>query len=503
MLYNLKPPQEWVALCFVDEKNCMKIILKVSCLLLALAVVAGCSNNGGGGKSRKNGTAIFFHNIEDAPELQLNAVDHKDRNGYGTVKFETFSSGVSLKPKTWNLEVEDEQGTTDSTDDEVLLQDQQFTIQSKKSNLIVFTGVYDTDKPEEADIQMHTFEIAEDSEKDDDDEELVQFINVSHAHKDLGPLDIYLVHESQGTDNLDLLTPVGTIAFGESTAEDIRLERLRTQQPDYYLRIALASNPGVEIYNSGERGLDDRERQTILISPNLSDVGSSSIVAFYYGSGYVEKWFDKDDNIGALRVFNGLFDSTQLDVEADHIVNDSYDRALGQDLAFGDVSSYVTNMVAEVDTYTIKALEGLTPVSTQIPVDIDSAEYWTVVFYGRVADAAGIPVKELQNASGSQASITFTNAAYFEDDEDSRDYNIHIKKANDNLNSFSVDISALSPGTYSNIVKPKGSYQIYVTTTNNQNIIDSLSIDLLPNTNYHFVIVEDAASFSGYAIQQL
>lgn len=481
----------------------MKTLVNIFFAILIVASIAGCSNSSSNsGKSKKTGTVVFFHNIKDAPELQLNAIGAKDRNGYGTVSFEKFGNGVALKPRKWYLEVVDEQGTADTIDDEVILSDVDFSIKSKDYQIIAFTGVYNTDSPEQADLRMHVLTLAEDIETKDDNEKLIQYINVSHLHKDLGLLNIYLVDEEHSTDNLSLLTPDGTIAFGESTSA-IRLQRAANKKAYYYLRIAAAEAPDIEIFNSGERELMDYEKQTILVSPNLSNVGSSSAVAFYYGSGFTKKWYDKDDNIGALRVFNGLKDSLDLDAIADSIVNDSYDRNLANGIGFGQASSFITNMVAEIDTYTVKATNGSIPVSTQIPVDVGSAEYWTVVFYGRTNDAAGIPVKEARNSTGSQASVTFTNAAYFADENKIKPFNVHIKKSNDDLNTFSVNISALDPGSYANILKAKGSYQIYVTTIDNKNIIDSMSIDLKAYTDYHFVIVEDANNFSGYKIIKL
>ena len=371
----------------------MNTFFKASCLLLILSSIFGCSNNSSSKNSNKTGSAVFFHNIEDAPALQLDAVDHNDRNGYGTVSFETFSSSVALKQKTWNLELVDEQGTTDSTDDEVILDELSFSIQVKKTTIIAFTGEYDTEKPGDTEIQMHVLDVAEDTETDDDDEELIQYINISHVHKDLGSLDIYIVTEDQSTDSLSLLTPVDTIDFGETTEEDIRLQRLSTESPDYYLRIATSANPTVEIYHSGERELGDYTRQTILISPNLSGVGSSDIVAFYYGSGFIQKWYDKDDNIGSLRVFNGISDSNGIDVVADNL-DDSYDREFDSNLQFGSVSEVVSNVVAELGTYAVVATEGMTTIDPQILIDMDSTEFWTVVFYGRTDNAKGMRVKE-------------------------------------------------------------------------------------------------------------
>lgn len=477
-------------------------------IVLAIAGISACGGGGGSNSAGKNGSVVFFHNIQGSPELRLDAIDEKDRNGYGSAVFETFGTVISLRPRSWSLEVVDAQGTEESVDDQTILEDAEFTVEAKKLGLVALTGTYDTSLPASADLRVHVLPIAEDTERDDRkndsdyEQELVQFINFSHLDKDLGPVNIYLVKESQSTDNLALLTPIVTgLAFGDST-DDIRIERLATEYADYYLRISLASAPTVEIFNSGEQRLYDYRKQTLLISPNYSGVGASALVAFYYGDGYTRKWFDKDDNIGALRVFNGLRDSVDLAAVADNVVDDAYDRTVDTGMAFGEVSAFVTDVVADVDTYVLKSTEGATPVSTMVPVDVGSADYWTVVLYGRIADAAGIPVKETLNANGSQASITFTNAAYFADSDDIIPFNVHIKKASETLADSSISIEELDPGSYGHLLKTAGTYQIYVTKLNN-NVIDYLSVDLAANTNYHFVIVEDVASFSGYAIVAL
>ena len=76
----------------------MRIFVNAVVVLSVLMIVCGCSNDSKKRSSNNTGTAVFFHNIDNAPEFQLDAVDEKDRNGYGTVSFENFGGGILLKP---------------------------------------------------------------------------------------------------------------------------------------------------------------------------------------------------------------------------------------------------------------------------------------------------------------------------------------------------------------------------------------------------------------------
>lgn len=479
----------------------MPRILPLLAFLLSLTLVTGCSNNNSSSSNNKSaGTVTFFHNIDNAGELNLNAVNTSARNSYGTVDFETFSSLIYLDKKTWGLEVVDGNGTVEAYDDTTVLDGVSFTVDPKRTKIIALTGDYPT--PSTANLQLHELPVAYDRDYLDSTYDYLQYINISNIDKDLAtPVDVYLVNTNDyvGFDISTASPDISNLDFGETSTTLV----LDNTDPNYYLIIAEAGTTN-ELFNSGEKLLKDYLQQTLLISPNHSGVGSSGITVFYYGNGYGKAWQDLTGFEGQLRAYNGVTDSVDMTINANNGTDD-YDLDTGS--VFGDISSFTT-VNAGTSTYSIIATNDANGAATpllNIYGDVQVAEDWTVIFYGTTSDTRAMRVLENFNASSSRASVTVSDAAYYADPDNEKAFDVYIKKTTTSLSETDPTFSELLPGSYGNERFVGGDYQLFVTEAGTETSVypfPPLTMTLVNDTNYHFVIIKDPVN-GGYMLDQI
>lgn len=470
---------------------------------LMFTLLAACSNDDDSKVAPANGTVTFFHNVENASVLQLNAVNTTSRNSYGTVDFQLFSDPVFLSAVSWGLEVVDNKDTLTVADDVTVLEGVSFSVTSNRNRLVVLTGDYTT--PEDVDLQLHEIPVGYDPDFLGDDSHL-QYLTVGHVHKDLGVnVDVYLIPVADYTGTVaGHLPQVTDLAFG-ATSDTVVLDNV---DPFYYM-ILTETGTTTELFNSGEVELKDYLQQALLLSPNYAGVGSSAVTVFYYGNSSGTAWQDQSGFVGSMRAYNAVTDSVDLDVMADNgdagDVNNPYQ--LLDNTAFGDLSpAFVADMTANSNTYSVIAYNDSDGTNTPIRsifADIWAAEQWTVIFYGRTTDTRAMRVLEDFNASTTRASVTVSNAAYFADADDIKAFDVYVKKSTESLASIEPAFAAMRPGSYGHNRFVGGDYQILVTEAGTDVSVypfPPLNKTLVNGTNYHYLIVEDPIN-GGYQLQ--
>ena len=485
----------------------MPNILQIAVLMLSLVLVSACGSDSSS-RTPANGTAVFFHNIENAGELQLRAVNAENRNSYGRVDFETFSSPVSLRAGSWELEVIDNMGTSTTSDDVTVLPSTSFSVQPRRVRLVAFTGDVDASgsKPQYT-VEMHQLPLAFDVDGDSD----TQFINFSNLHKVRDNVDVYMIPDGvyNPADPLNGQSPVvSSLSFG-GTSTTVELDAV---SPDYHMIVTEAGNtdPNDILFNSGSRELRDYLQQTILISPNNTGAGDSDITAFYYGNLIKTTWQDKSGLVGSMRAFNAVDELvTGLTVIADNGIDD---YQLMDDVVFGETGGVaaeggfaldgagIPHMSATDGIYTVTAYDDYTPGDAPIRglnLDMWPNEWWTVIFYGVLSDVKAMAVLENFNASASRASVTFSNAAYFPDPDKKKAFDIHIKRVGSSQR-FPQDtkaFSALMPGSFASARYTEADYQVIVTEADTVTGVVSpfspVHQTFENGRNYHYTITND------------
>ncbi len=483
----------------------MKKSIQCIGIIAVLALMAACSNKSSNNSLSSTGTVTFFHYVSGSSTLSLESVNN-DR-GLGTVEFEKFGSGIDLSVKTWDLTVTDVREESDASDDVTVLEDSSFPVTRNRTIINALIGDYELDT-----VELVTLSVAHDDEEGDDDNNLdgiaddkAQFINFSHIHSELGPLDIYLVEPAQSGTSLNLLTPTATIDFKESS-ESVRLDENITK---YVLRVALHSAPTVEIYNSGEKTLKDYLDQTIIIAPYTGAVNTGSqITAFYYGNGNDQKWLATNSQ-GQVRVYNALLDSVDMDYDLTSSGNPTLN--VDSNLLFKDMSPYqfvdtsaITYVVTPNDFNEGSAFfDGIGPA-----IDVQDGESWTVIFFGHVAGfgtSAAIKVLEEDNRFSNKATFTFSNVAYIADIDLRLPVNVHVKLKTDPLDSDIPKFKLLAYGNHgSTTLNAVNNYEIWVTSQDELNTIAGPeTFDVEGGENFHFVLIENNAGGTPFQIVQL
>lgn len=477
-----------------------KKIQMVLLVLLSTLIVTGCSSDKKS-KTSQSGNVVFFHNIENAGELQLKAVNTTQRNSYGVVDFQQFSSMIYLTAQSWGVDVVDNGGTTATGDDVTVLDNGSFSVPANGINIVALTGTYATSAT--ADLTLHQLKVAKDTETSDDNAENIQYINVMHLHKDVAAVDVYILSdEVSGTEdpaNLASFTPVATnLAFGKASA-NIRLENT---SHDYYIYVTEADNPTNVLNEAGKRELLDYVYQSLLISPNYNAVKNSDITLFYYTSGGAEHWNDTADWTAQVRALNAV-GAASIDVEATSVLSGAT-AISGSTLAGGDVSDYV-DLDSDTDTYLVKASSGGTSLSPGVPVYPSAGEKWTVIFYGDDTTSPEtlqvMKTLEDQAVITARASITVSNAGYFPTSEDAKSFDVHILRSGQAFNASSPVFSAMLPGSYSRKRYAADNYQIFVTEAGTEMVYAVAPAILSDGEHYHFVIVGDIAK--GFRVCEL
>src|SRR5690554_4378723 len=147
--------------------NKFKIVLL---LVLTALLVTGCNSKKKKNRTTPQGNVVFFHNIAGEGELQLKAVDTSQRNSFGSVDFQQFSTMVYLNIGSYSVKAIDDKSTSDTADDVTLLQDT-FTVNADSLSVVALS------QDNNGDNQLFNLALAGNGNE--------RSINISNLHKDL------------------------------------------------------------------------------------------------------------------------------------------------------------------------------------------------------------------------------------------------------------------------------------------------------------------------------
>lgn len=465
-------------------------------LLLGCLLLTACSSDDKKSKVPPNGNVIFFHNIENAGELQLKAVNTSQRNSYGAVDFETATSMVYLAAQRWGVDLTDDKGTT-ATGDDLSFIKTNFSVKANGLRLVAFTGTYDG-ATAPADIAMHQLELGLDNELLDSNAANIQHINVSHLHKDVAAVDVYIVSDEEANaDDKTLLNTrvaaVSNLAFG-ATSADLRL--VNNTNKIYYVFVTESGNSANVLYESGSRELKDHIYQTLLVSPNYLDASAQAVSLFYITNTTDEHWNDIANRKAEVRVLNTY--EAGLNVNA---VGGATPEVVGTGLALDGVSAFAL-LDSDAITYFLTANNGA-DLSPQLPLYMMAGEQWTVVFYG---DSTATPpvlramsAQEERSLVSNRAGVTISNAAYFKSTDTAKPFDVYILRSGESFNLAKPFASNLGSGASSFKRLAGGlTYQVILVEAGSKSIsYSNMVLDLDNGVNYHFVITgNESLSFS-------
>ena len=442
----------------------MKKIQLLLSLFMATLLLAGCSNSDSNDGSTDKGYAIFFHAISGADVLDLNG----DDRDYGSVSYESFSTGISLEAKTWDLEVVNPDPEDSSAD--VTILDTSFSVVSDERRIFALSG--DLASP-----KLHRLALAEDTEADGDDgeDENNIYLNVSHIDPEVGAVSVYFLDatESAEFDASSILPAVAdaTLSYGD-TSSDLIFD-------DDNQRVVIVNSDPSVVFDSGDKDLNDALYQTLLITDYVGVDQQHVVSMHYYGLGGVDGLFHKTWRdvssaaaVGYLRVINLLkdMDMTPPALTVDVSVEDAaaVEQASSPGLAYANSTGYFA-----LDAGAYKVLLNVTGTTTY-NVLVESGVAKTLYFYGRVEsstineDESPKLVIDDKRVLDSNAKLSFVDLWYQEDEEDLIDLNVHLVKSGSTPDETTEVLSDVVFGSVSNAtVADDLGYNLEVTNTNN------------------------------------
>lgn len=481
-------------------------IVSLCGIALLSILLSACGNNSNSSNSAKTGTVNFFHMVTNASRLSLASPNNDDR-GLGTIEFGTFGPGITLNAKNWDLKVTDIRDELDGSDDVTLLTGVNFPVVRDRRTVQALIGDYAANTVELVSLTLAYDEQRGKGDLDGDGipDNQAQYINFSSIVSDpaLASLDVYLVDVANCNDLSLPATPTATVTFKNSTTP-IRLEEGKTR---FCLRVASA---GTEIYNSGEKTLRDYLQQTIILAPFTGSVSSGStsqITAYYFGDSAAEKWLTADSK-GQIRIYNAIKDCANLNFTLANADPLNIPTPVASALAFkglSDFSQVDTKFVAWTVAPDCAGDPSFFDGAGQL-VNVEDGQSWTVVYFGRIAGApdssTAVAVPETTTIFSNKSSVTFTNAAYVQDEDKRKPLNIHITTGNEAVTAASVDIPALGYAEYGTTVVNSGvTYTVTATDDTNRVVKAQTSFVTDGGENIHFVLHEKAAG--GYEIDRL
>lgn len=458
--------------------NKFKIVLL---LVLTALLVTGCNSKKKKNRTTPQGNVVFFHNIAGEGELQLKAVDTSQRNSFGTVDFEQFSSAVFLNAGNWGLNALDE---SDSPASSVVKGN--FTVSADKLSLVAIT--------ENGTNTKYLFELPLSAGNSG------RTINVAHLNKHLDTVDAYIIPAwEENADDHNNLTNFEkykvTVSFGEASG-NISLP-VDNQNKQVYIYITQHGDAADLKYTAELREIDSYSNQTLIISPNHSLAAKKPTSIIYYRNGLSDSWADADDLLGELRVVNTY--NSEIDANAKCTIDSAaFDRPLTSSLAIDAVSDY-EEIPAEQCFYSIEA-EDASGVNNKLGLYLTAGEQWSIIYYGDTASSElrSIKVKEDQNTIVNQARLTVTNATYFNVGDRVTAVDVFVYKSPQNPENLRPTFAELKQKTYvSKRLPATGSagtvYQVLVAEAGTAQagqtqVVAQGAITLKSNENYHLVI---------------
>src|SRR5690554_5964929 len=368
-------------------------------VVLTGLLVTGCNSKKSKNRTTPQGNVVFFHNITGEAELQLKAVDTSQRNSFGSVDFQQFSTMVYLNVGSYGVKAIDDKSTPDTADDTLLLQDT-FTVNANT------LGVVALSQNSNGENQLFNLALADNSNE--------RSINVSNLDKDL-PTDatIYIIPDTElGADDADNLANFTNYAmavpnFG-MTSNTLSLP-IQQANTDVYVYIEDASN--TLIYESGLRTLARNALQTLILSPNTNAIALVTHSLFYYHNGQNEFWPDQADLNGQVRILNAYDNTITVTAETHGQAAEPLGTLTSVDSIGAEVGALMT--LGASHRYSIK--ESLVSGAPALGLYLLAAEQYTVIFYGdqSTPDLRSMKVKEQQNTVLQQSNVIISNAAYF------------------------------------------------------------------------------------------
>lgn len=467
----------------------MKKLQLVILSVLASLVLGACSNSSSN-NSNSTGFAIFFHNITDAAQLDLNG----DDRDYGSINFEQFGNGISLDAKTWDLDVVDPD-PSDSSGDKTILETN-FSVPKNERRIFALTGTL-------ASPTLYALDLSEDTEADGADGEDKDniYINVSHINPNknvsLRVFFLSLTEAGAFDGSFGSLPSVAemTLSLGQ-THEDLVLG-------DDDQRIVIVDNTDAIVFDSGAKSLKDALHQTLLITNYVDVQQNAQVSVHYYGLGGVDGLFNevwRDTTAGAakgyVRIFNLLKDDApsplSLDVTVKNASNATVANSAG--LAYGASSGYY-----ELDPGGYKVELDATG-SAAYNVLVESGVAKTMYFYSHVeggsiedADSPKVVVDDKRTINGG-SKLTFIHLWYEEEVEDLVKVNLHLLDSPGIPDSESRKLSGAAFKSVSNLtINDDANYTAVATSTNDVISYDDVAITLNEGDNKQLVLGEGAS----------
>lgn len=456
--------------------NKFKIALLI---VLTGLLITGCNSKKKKNRVAPQGNVVFFHNIAGEGELQLKAVDTSQRNSFGSVDFQQFSTMVYLSIGSYGVKAIDDKSTPDTADDTLLLQDA-FTVNADTLGLVALS------QNSTGENQLFNLALAGNSNE--------RSINVSNLDKDLpAGATIYIIPDTElgaaDAINLPSFTSYAMAVpnFG-MTSNTLSLP-IQQQNADVYVYIEDINN--TLIYESGLRTLTRNALQTLILSPNTNAIASVPHSLFYYHNGQNEFWPDQSDLKGQVRIVNTYDDSITVNAETPG----ETPELLGT-LASVDSIGAEVGVLTPLDAnhrYTIK--ESSLSGAHGLGLYLLAAEQHTVIFYGdqSAPDLRSMEVKEQQNTVLQQSNVIISNAAYFARGTTPIKFDVSIYKPGQNPNNIKPAFTNMQSASYAqkrfSAADTGTLYIVDVLEAGNPSAIYAQgTIDLKGGNNYHLVI---------------
>lgn len=461
-------------------------------LAVALSVVACSSNNS---SSRANGTAVFFHNVQNATTLTLQGTDR----GFGEINYELFSSGIVLGEGGYDLNIF---RRNDFINRGSALPGSpfRFDVRGNSRRIFALLGT-------ETNLQLRAFELANDRESGSADRSRI-FLNVSHANPNLsGPINVYFLNASETANtnlNLNNVAPDTTLNFGETSAEIILTDDDQT--------IVVRSGT-TEIYNSGAIKIADSQNQTILLGVG----GSGTALTAYYYNGLVGQILRSNSaSTGFLRVVNLLLaedkvdgaDGDQIDdlvslttITADAVASSGPKGVpVASSLAYAEGSNYIALPTGD---YSVKFGGGL---SNTLNARVDNGVYKTYYFFGRTRSGSlvesGSPLEIIDDKRDatltgfSDTLMEFVHLGYEPVASNRKTINVHLPLEGLGPSSSTVRLSSQTFLARSNLSIVPAKYHLSATNTSNLTNFAAFNtggnvVDFKSGSIRQFMFIED------------
>jgi hypothetical protein len=263
---------------------------------------------------------------------------------------------------------------------------------------------------------VHTFVIDEPSDKDDVEDDFIEWQMVNAA-PNLPRVDVYLTAPEA---NINAPEKVATISFGDkTTTSKLKLfRRSDVTDEDAALIVDMTfelrdPSTGTRLYNSGKLRLGEKTRLLFAIARNIAP-GPSGVVLMGL-DGYSNTVPDIDDQ-AAVRVVHVSNDTPALDI----IRGSSLNTPIAQNISFRDTSAYVSVPKGEIDLIAVPT--GGTNVFLFVEEFTASVHgSYSAYAIGPLATVDARVINDDRRSVPTQTKFRFLNAAPSQEDEDGVD----------------------------------------------------------------------------------